>query len=131
MAERSDMQEIVGILRKSTLTRHEMAIWQGRRGESDSSRHWSSSKSILSRALWAPLILLFLFRRFSNQAYIQQSEYIQLIHAIICASFIRHTTIIGITLTRITSMTIANIDCKEALREFDTMQQVNSKSSCL
>ncbi len=44
----------------------------------------------------------------------------KLIHAIICASFIRHATIIGSPSTGITSMTIANVDCKEALREFDT-----------
>ena len=64
-----------------------------------------------------------------NDAYIQLSEYIQLIHAIIRASFIRHTTILRSTLTRVTSMTIADVDSKEALREFDTMQPVNS--NCL
>ena len=51
--------------------------------------------------------------------YSYQNMY-KLIHAIISASFIRHATIIRTSSSGITRMTIANVDCEEAFREFDT-----------
>ena len=44
----------------------------------------------------------------------------KLINAIISTSFIRHATIIRTPSSGITRMTLANINCKEALRELDT-----------
>lgn len=112
-------KDIVSVLWNPILTRYETAVWHVERG-----RFWSTlelfKENVISRALWAPLILLYISRLCSNHAYIQLSEYVQLIHAIVCASFIRHTTVIGSTLTGITRMAIANVDCEEALREFDT-----------
>ena len=64
--EETSEQEIVSVLRNSTLTRHKMALWQGLGGRQILIVICACQRDVFSRASWAPLILLYLFRLCSD-----------------------------------------------------------------